>query len=212
MDIPDSIFEAVHDGMQGVTERGTGLNARVKDIVVCGKTGTVENYFRGVKQPNHGFFCGFAPRDNPKIAIMCVVENSGRFGGTYAAPIVGFMIEKYLKDSITDKARKERIEYYSNLNLIPPRIYVEMRTQDSMRHSKDSAYLIAKGFIKIIKDTLEIDEEDENDALDKMKKDKEAAKTPSKDSSNKKIIIKPDAVLPDEKKRLEEKDTSSNGQ
>lgn len=210
VDIPDSIFEAVHDGMQGVTERGTGLNARVKDIVVCGKTGTVENYFRGVKQPNHGFFCGFAPRDNPKIAIMCVVENSGRFGGTYAAPIVGFMIEKYLKDSITDKARKERIEYYSNLNLIPPRIYAQIRTQDSMRHSKDSAYLIAKGFIKIIKDTLEIDEEDEKDAFDKMKKDKEIkGALPAKDSSNKKMIVKPEAILPDEKKL---KDTISNGQ
>ena len=31
---------------------------------------------------------------------MCVVENSGRFGGTYAAPIVSLMIEKYLNDTI----------------------------------------------------------------------------------------------------------------
>ena len=87
--------------------------------------GTVENYYRGVKQQNHSFFCGFAPRDNPKIAIMCVVENSGRFGGTYAAPIVGLMIEKYLKDSITDKKRLERVEQLANLNLIPDRIYLK---------------------------------------------------------------------------------------
>lgn len=213
IDIPDSIFEAVHDGMEGVVSHGTGQGSKVKDIVICGKTGTVENYFRGVKQPNHGFFCGFAPRDNPKIAIMCVVENSGRFGGTYAAPIVGFMIEKYLKDSITDKARKERLEYYANLNLIPPRIYAQIRTQDSMRHAKDSAYLVAKGYIKLIKDTLEIDEEDEQDALDKLKKDKETPKkSPGKDSTNRKMIIKPDAILPDEKKRQEARDTSGNGQ
>ena len=212
IDIPDSIFEAVHDGMEGVVDHGTGVAAKQKDIIVCGKTGTVENYFHGVKQPNHGFFCGFAPRDNPKIAIMCVVENSGRFGGTYAAPIVGFMIEKYLKDSITDPKRKERLEYYAALNLIPPRIFAEMRTQDSMRHSKDSAYLVAKGFIKIIKDTLDIDEEDENDALDKMKKDNEAVKntTPAKDSSDKKLFIKPDAILLDEKKKPEPKDTVKN--
>ncbi|MBC7689162.1 MAG: penicillin-binding protein 2, partial [Aquabacterium sp.] len=133
-DIPDSVFEAVHDGMLGVVERGTGMGAKVPGIDICGKTGTVENYIGLVKQPNHGFFCGFAPRDNPKIAIMCVVENSGRFGGTYAAPIVGFLIEKYLKDSITDKARLDRIEQLSNLNLIPPRIYIEMRSQDSLRH------------------------------------------------------------------------------
>ena len=143
---------------------------------------------------------------------MCVVENSGRFGGTYAAPIVGFMIEKYLKDSITDKARKERLEYYANLNLIPPRIYVEMRTQDSLRHSKDSAYLIAKGFIKIIKDTLGIDEEDEKDALDKLKSDKETVKKeqPAKDSSNKQQPAKAEAILPSEKKKPEPKDTVKN--
>ena len=212
IDIPDSIFEAVHDGMEGVVDHGTGVGAKVSGINICGKTGTVENYFRGVKQPNHAFFCGFAPRENPRIAIMCVVENSGRFGGTYAAPIVGLLIEKYLKDSITEKPRLERLEQLSKLNLIPNRIYAEMRTQDSMRHAKDSAYLIAKGFIKIIKDTLGIDEEDEKDALEKMKTDKETAKKelPAKDSSNKNTPVKTEAVLPSEKKKPEPKDTVKN--
>jgi penicillin-binding protein 2 len=209
IDIPDSVFEAVHDGMQGVVERGTGVNAKVKDVIVCGKTGTVENYYRGVKQPNHAFFAGFAPRENPKIAIMCVVENSGRFGGTYAAPIVGLMIEKYLKDSITDKGRKARIESLSKLNLIPSRIYVEMRRQDSLAHSKDSAYLIEKGYIQIIKDTLDMDKSDEDEALDKLKKDKEELKKekPKKDSNDNKTRIKTEAILPDEKKKPEIKDS-----
>jgi penicillin-binding protein 2 len=209
IDIPDSVFEAVHDGMQGVVERGTGVNAKVKDVIVCGKTGTVENYYRGVKQPNHAFFAGFAPRENPKIAIMCVVENSGRFGGTYAAPIVGLMIEKYLKDSITDKARLAKIESLSKLNLIPSRIYTEMKRQDSLSHSKDSAYLIAKGYITIIKDTLEMDQSDEDDALDKLKKDKEELKKekPKKDSNDNKPRIKTEAILPEEKKKPEIKDS-----
>jgi len=212
MDIPDSIFEAVHAGMQGVVDRGTGMNSKVAGINICGKTGTVENYFRGVKQPNHAFFCGFAPRENPKIAIMCVVENSGRFGGTYAAPIVGLLIEKYLKDSITEKSRLAKIEQLSKLNLIPQRIYVELRTQDSMRHAKDSAYLIAKGFIKTIKDTLGIDEEDEKDALDRIKSDKVTAtkQQPVKDSSNKKTPPKSEGILPAEKKRPVPKDTVMN--
>ena len=212
IDIPDSIFEAVHDGMQGVVEHGTGVAAKVTGINICGKTGTVENYFRGVKQPNHAFFCGFAPRENPRIAIMCVVENSGRFGGTYAAPIVGLLIEKYLKDSITEKPRLARIEQLQNLNLIPKRIYEQLRTQDSMRHAKDSAYLIAKGFIKIIKDTLGMDEEDEKDALERMKSDKETVKKeqPAKDSSNKKQPAKAEAILPSEKKKSEPRDTVKN--
>jgi len=204
--IPDSIFEAVHDGMQGVVDHGTGVGAKVKDIEICGKTGTVENYYRGVKQQNHSFFCGFAPRDNPKIAIMCVVENSGRFGGTYAAPIVGLMIEKYLKDSITDDARKKRIEQLSELKLMPSRIFAELRRQDSMRHSKDSAYLLAKGYIKLFIDSAEIDEDQlDKEELQKVKKDQ----TPSKKNQGKDSTIKAQAILPSEK-RNQIKDSSRN--
>ena len=163
--IDDSVFEAVHDGMQGVVDNGTGTGAKVKDIVVCGKTGTVENYAPGgiIKRPNHAFFCAFAPRDNPKIAIMCVVENSGRFGGTYAAPICGLMIEKYLKDSITDKGRLERIEYFSKLNLVPSFIYTDYKRQDSMDHKGDTAYLLQKGYLRIMKDTLGLEDDPEAD-------------------------------------------------
>ncbi|MGC4101405.1 peptidoglycan D,D-transpeptidase FtsI family protein [Ferruginibacter sp.] len=208
IDIPDSVFEAVHDGMQGVVDRGTGIAAKIAGINICGKTGTVENYYRGVKQPNHAFFAGFAPREDPKIAIMCVVENSGRFGGTYAAPIVGFMIEKYLKDSITDKARLARVEQLSNLNLIPSRIYVEMKRQDSLRHSKDSAYLISKGYIKVIKDTIGMDEGNDEE-LDELKKGKDDPKNPQpkKDSNDNKIKINTEAILPEQKKKPETKDS-----
>jgi len=209
IDIPDSIFEVVHDGMQGVVDRGTGVAAKVADITICGKTGTVENYYRGVKQPNHAFFCGFAPRENPKIAIMCVVENSGRFGGTYAAPIVGLMIEKYLKDSITDPKRIARINQLSELNLIPARIYSEIRRQDSLSHSKDSAYLIEKGYIRILKDSLEVDETDE---INDVKAQKDSIKTkkelPRKDSADSKINTP--AALPDEKKKNNIKDSINN--
>ncbi len=210
IDIPDSIFEVVHDGMQGVLERGTGGNARVKGINICGKTGTVENYFRGKKQENHSFFCAFAPRENPKIAIMCVVENSGRFGGTYAAPIVGLMIEKYLNDSITDKGRKAKIESLSKLSLIPKKIFVELRRQDSINHSGDSAYLIARGFIKIIKDTTGIDDAgEEADAISKLIKEKQdkEKKDKEKEKEKKKTVEKPSAILPDDKKKPEIKDT-----
>ena len=209
IDIPDSIFEVVHNGMQGVVEQGTGRRARIDGITMCGKTGTVENYFHGVKQKNHSFFAAFAPRENPKIAIMCVVENSGQ-GAWFAAPIVSLLVEKYLKDSITDKKRLDLIETMTNTNLIPERIYVELKKQDSLRHAKDSAYLIAKGFIKVVKDTLDIDAGDEDEALDKMKNDKEQLKKgqPKKDSGDNKVIIKTEAILPNEKKKPEVKDTT----
>ena len=208
IEIPDSIFDVVQEGMQRVVDRGTGAGAKVPGIAICGKTGTVENYYRGVKQPNHAFFCGFAPRDNPKIAIMCVVENSGRFGGTYAAPIVGLMIEKYLNDTIAAN-RQAIVDKFTKLNLIPPRIYSEMKTVDSMLHKTDSAYLIAKGYIKLIQDTMEMDATDEQEILDQIKKGKEDLKKEpkKKEESDNKLQIKPEAILPTEKKKPEEKDS-----
>ncbi len=201
LSIEDSVFEAVHDGMQGVVDAGTGAGARVKDIKVCGKTGTVENYKSGVKQPNHTFFCAFAPRENPKIAIMCVVENSGRFGGTFAAPMVGLMIEKYLTDSL-DKNRMAQAERLSNTNLIPSRINQELRRQDSLRHSKDSAYLISKGYLKIIKDTLGLEDSEDDDLLQKQSKQK--TNTPGVPTRENPVLLNSPAILPNKQKNIKD--------
>lgn len=92
-------FDIVIGGMQAVIEE-TRLQYSVKqdNIVVCGKTGTVQNPHGA----DHSAFVGFAPRDNPKIAIAVFIENAG-FGATYAAPIAGLLMEKYLNDSISPK-------------------------------------------------------------------------------------------------------------
>ena len=92
-------FQPVIDGMEMVVQAGTGRGAYIADIPICGKTGTAENTQRGGK--DHSIFFAFAPKDNPKIAIAVYVENSG-FGGTYAAPIVSLMIERYLKREIAE--------------------------------------------------------------------------------------------------------------
>lgn len=134
LNIPDSIFEAVHDGMQGVMERGTAAAAKVPGIVVCGKTGTVENYYKGVKQKDHAVFAAFAPRENPKIAIAVICENAG-FGSSSSAPIASLMIEQYLKDSIPEPDRYARIEELSKRDLMPARILDAIREQDSARRA-----------------------------------------------------------------------------
>jgi penicillin-binding protein 2 len=140
-DIPDHMFEAVHEGMDAVVQgpTGTARRVRIEGVVMCGKTGTVENYYRGKKQRDHSFFAAFAPRKNPTIAIACIVENGG-FGSTVAAPIVSLMIEKYLHDSIS-KARQPWIERYANMKIIPPRIQAEIDKVDSMRRAKEAEKL-----------------------------------------------------------------------
>jgi penicillin-binding protein 2 len=91
-------FPPVIDGMELVVQAGTARIAYIPDIPICGKTGTAENTQRGGK--DHSIFFAFAPKENPKIAIAVYIENGG-FGGSYAAPIVSLMIEKYLRGEIT---------------------------------------------------------------------------------------------------------------
>ncbi len=204
INIPDSIFEAVHDGMQGVMESGTGRGAKVPGITMCGKTGTVENYYRGVKQPNHSFFCAFAPRENPKIAIMCVVENSGRYGGTYAAPIVSLMIEKYLNDTI-DAKRKPLEERMTNINLIPPLMLQKMKTRDSLLKVREEERNL-KNELKNIKDTLQ---SEDNLTETEVRSGKSKNNKLPEDSKDKKPAKK-DMVIPAEQRQpgTNKKDTS----
>lgn len=84
-------FNAVVNGMELVVRSGTGFLARSKEVAACGKTGTVENPHGA----DHSVFIGFAPKENPKIAVAVVVENSG-FGAEWAAPIAGLLFSKYL--------------------------------------------------------------------------------------------------------------------
>ncbi len=113
--VDEQHFESVINGMQQVVENGTAVTSRIPDIVMCGKTGTVQN----PRGKNHSVFVGFAPRDNPKIAIAVIVENAG-YGSVFAAPIASFIIEKYLKDSITRRPSGIDPKKYMNEVILPP--------------------------------------------------------------------------------------------
>lgn len=143
LDIPDKVFEVVHDGMQSVMEFGTGAAAQVPGIVVCGKTGTVENAYHGIKQQDHAFFGAFAPRGAPRIAIAVMCENAGK-GAQSAAPIASLMIEKYLKDSIPEADRQALVEEMANKNLIPQRMKDAMYSMDSLKQIKQDSLLRIK--------------------------------------------------------------------
>lgn len=88
-------YEEVVEGMRMAVTGGTCRMSNLPDIEVCGKTGTAQN--RG---KDHSAFMGFAPMNNPKIAIAVYVENGG-FGAVYGVPIGRLMIEQYLKGELT---------------------------------------------------------------------------------------------------------------
>lgn len=100
-------YASVIEGMRRVVHEsgGTGKEARLENVIICGKTGTVQN---GKNRKNHSVFIAFAPIDNPKIAIAVFVENAGA-GGEWAAPIAGLMIDKYLNKKVADTNKEELI-------------------------------------------------------------------------------------------------------
>ncbi|MEQ8879120.1 MAG: penicillin-binding transpeptidase domain-containing protein [Cyclobacteriaceae bacterium] len=93
--ISEEHFDPVIDGMEQVVLYGSGLRARMPDISVCGKTSTVEN----PHGEDHSGFMGFAPKDNPQIAVAAYVENAG-WGARAAAATASLIIEKYLNGEI----------------------------------------------------------------------------------------------------------------
>lgn len=95
--IKPQYFETIAKGMYNVFvgDEGTARWYKVDSIDICGKTGTAEN----PHGKDHSIFLAFAPKDDPRIAIAVVVENSG-FGSTWAVPITTLMIEKYLTGTV----------------------------------------------------------------------------------------------------------------
>jgi penicillin-binding protein 2 len=107
-------YETVVQGMREAVLSGTCRAANLPDIEVCGKTGTAQN--RG---KDHSAFMGFAPMNDPKIAVAVYVENGG-FGAVYGVPIGALIMEKYLTGTLSEASEQkandiqQRVIYYGN--------------------------------------------------------------------------------------------------
>lgn len=152
-------FEPVIDGMQNVVDFGTASSSKIPGIVMCGKTGTAEVKNR----ESNSVFVAFAPRDNPKIAIAVVVESAGQ-GATWAAPIASFIVEQYLKKSISKRPSGIFPEYYIGKNLLP----------EIILKPADKAKIKADSLKKATADSLK------KAAADSAKKIKSAQNKPAK--------------------------------
>lgn len=118
--IDSHYYEHIVEGMRAaVTGSSAGATCRLVETILpgveaCGKTGTAQN--RG---KDHSVFMGFAPMNNPQIAIAVYVENGG-FGATYGVPIGAMMMDQYLHGKLSPENEKlaeefsKRVIYYSN--------------------------------------------------------------------------------------------------
>ena len=105
-------YDYVVQGMRSSVLGGTCHELRKYDFMACGKTGTAQN--RG---HDHSVFMGFAPMDNPKIAVAVYVENGG-WGATFGVPFGGLIMEQYLTGKLSEASearakslQERRIDY-----------------------------------------------------------------------------------------------------
>ncbi len=106
--ISKKVFDIAKQGMYLVVNgAGTATRIKLKNLVIAGKTGTAQN----PHGKDHALFIGFAPFDNPKIAVAVVIENVG-FGATYAAPVAQKVIEAYLQK---DKSKDNKKQPVNNI-------------------------------------------------------------------------------------------------
>lgn len=98
-------YDYVVAGMRKSALDGTCKMLSRYDFEPCGKTGTAQN--RG---HDHSVFMGFAPMNNPKIAIAVYVENGG-WGADYGVPIGGLMMEQYIKGKLSPDSERKAEEF-----------------------------------------------------------------------------------------------------
>lgn len=110
-------FHKIINGMYKAvnSDFGSGATASiaaVPGLEICGKTGTAQN----PHGDDHSVFACFAPRENPKIAVVAYIENGG-FGASYAAPIASLLTEMYLNHEISPE-RKDLEHRMTSANLM----------------------------------------------------------------------------------------------
>lgn len=93
-------YQVVAEGMRMAVTGGTCRAAAFPGVNVAGKTGTAQN----PHGKDHSAFMGFAPYEEPKIAVCCYVENAG-FGATFGVPIGSLVMEKYLNGQIAPERK-----------------------------------------------------------------------------------------------------------
>lgn len=99
--IEEDTVRRIQEGMwQSVNDFGTGHNAAIPGINICGKTGTAQIVSKETKKQfpgaadDHAWFAGFGTRENPEIAVVVFVEHGGK-GGVTAAPLAKEIFKTY---------------------------------------------------------------------------------------------------------------------
>ena len=116
----DWFWNMLQNGLCNVIEHGTAQKAKIDGLTWAGKTGSAEHGAHKDDNVTHGWFVGFAPKENPKIAI-CVLGEAAGHGGDFAAPIAGEIVKHYLFSSSKAAANLATSAAGSKPSVIPSR-------------------------------------------------------------------------------------------
>ncbi len=112
--ISESTSERIKNMMVGVVERGTGIAARLTNVLVGGKTGTSQQLVNNSYSSNHhnSSFVGFFPAENPSIVCLILINSPkvGKYGGLVAAPVFHEVARRMLETDLNLVPNKKKIE------------------------------------------------------------------------------------------------------
>jgi penicillin-binding protein 2 len=186
-------YEVVAQGMRRAVLGGTCRGANTGMYEVCGKTGTAQN--RG---HDHSAFMGFAPMNNPKIAVAVYVENGG-FGATYGVPIGALIIEQYIKGKLSAGSEKKAASIQARhiLKNIPNYEEILKRERAEKKLSPEERELLER-------------EKAEKERLEKEKKEKEEQEKAEKEKKEKEEKAKEEKAKKEAEKAEVKTDTKAN--
>jgi penicillin-binding protein 2 len=115
MEVMDLNWEIIREGMKQVTMPG-GTASRLANLPVkaAGKTGSAQVAGRGSDIPSHGFFVGYAPADNPEIALVVFIKYGGT-GGASAVPVAEKILESYFADETAQESEESSLAIEKDL-------------------------------------------------------------------------------------------------
>lgn len=122
--VKEQHYETIVEGMANAVTGGTCRGINIPGLDVCGKTGTAEN----PHGRDHSLFMGFAPKNNPEVAMFIIVENGG-FGASMAVPMGRLMMKKHFKKELTDE-EKWKEESIMNTSILPSMFYQWQRNRN----------------------------------------------------------------------------------
>lgn len=129
--IDPEYYEYIVEGMRSAVTGGTCKSIYLPDIEVCAKTGTVQN----PHGQDHSACIAFAPKDNPKVAIVVFAENGG-FGARVGVPVARLMLEKYLYGEVPDTDKWLEVQM-ANWSTLPGSInYIKKVKEEEDEHAE----------------------------------------------------------------------------